>query len=216
MTNLTTHLANPDVVLVIDYILHNSVSYHALLGDPTTSPSELSSIGALICKEYHDRSSKVAQQPHTDPHPAAELDVLSALLSDIYRNPNTPLPTLLKVTASHIKDFLENPALHLHFLENTQFLSFLNYNAQEALVKATDDPALLSFPWKNYNTKLALANNPHTPVHILQNLAGDLYAAHRSAAASNPQMPADVLHLLRKLGGHRLLQGDAPDYRAFY
>lgn len=87
----------------------------------------------------------------------------------VAKNPNAPTDTLLMLGFLLPADFIQNPILPLLILENPNFID------------------------KNYNTQIAIACHPETPVNILKYLMESGRPGVLKYIAQNPNTPVEFL-----------------------
>ena len=91
------------------------------------------------------------------------------MYQNIARNPNTPIETLLTLGSLLPADFINNSILPDLILENPKFID------------------------RNYDTQIAVANHPDTPIEILQYLLEFGRPGIRKNVAGNPNISVEML-----------------------
>lgn len=170
--------------------------------------------------ELATKSIELARLVASNLSTSSELLGLLAYSSDLLTrqnvaaNPNTPPNELIELGAQFPEQLLNNPVFSLLFLENPALVNQIPHPTLRSLLKCenlphslkqmfkkqlTQDPIvkhLEQLMLKDSSDRSFVAQNSHTPVKMLQQLAKDKNHHVRRCVASNHNTPIELLESL--------------------
>ena len=140
------------------------------------------------------------------------------VFESVAKNPNTPLPVLWDLVRREpkkaiAKAVLSNPALRVTVAAAPNALREAPVEALRALFAQKDVPKAW-LQWgsrhEDQHIRLTIAESPATPTSVLSTLSVDKDPRVRTAAAENPNMSENFIHLLCRAGANRTLEWVSP------